>query len=145
MGINTEVVEEKYGVKYIGFYDIPAKTKDGKDTEREHIYVFYQANPKVDLGHSNYLGVFEHYVDIDVPPTIYLTNAKSILEAKYPAHRFEDGTYICTRYRHDYVTGGEGDNFVMLDGGISYARSGGKGANGYVRIVDDHEEFVPYS
>lgn len=136
MSINTQKAEEVYGAKYIGFYDIPDKKLDGSPFIREHVYVFYQPNPNVALGHTHYFGLIERYPD----PRAWICNAAGILDAKYNAHRFEDGTIIASRYRHDYVEKGD----VMIDGGIDYLRSGGKGPNGYVHIVGDHEEFVPY-
>jgi hypothetical protein len=135
MSINIAKVEEKYQVKYIGFYDIPG---------RDELYVFYQANPRTDLGHSNYLGVFVRYMSIISPgmkDEIWLTDGKRILEAKYPARICEDNFILCSRYRHDYVTHGN----AMLDGGLDYTRCHpGYPPNGYVRIVSDREEFVYY-
>jgi hypothetical protein len=130
------LIEEKYKVKYIGYYDIP-----GRDSVR----IFYQSNPRLDLGHSNYLGVILQYrgTDLDIPPEIWLCDGKTILEAKYPAIRFEDGTILCSRYRHDYVTQPNQPG-VFLDGGLDYTRCNPKHRpNGHIVIVDDHEEFVP--
>ena len=128
MGLDISKVEEKYGVKYIGFYDLP----DG----RENVYIFYQPNPKTELGHSNYLGVFINYLTSE----IWLTDGKSILDAKYPARKCEDGFILCSRYRHDYVVHGD----HMLDGGLAYTRCSGGGPNGFVQIIDDKEVFVEY-
>lgn len=127
MSINVPTVEKQYGVKFIGFYDLP--------NGREHVYVFYQANPKTELGHSNYLGVFVDYFR----DAVYLTDAKSILEAKYPAISCGDGKILCSRYRHDYQT----YRHAMIDGGLAYTRCHpGYPPNGYIHIVEDHEEFV---
>lgn len=127
--INIAKAEAHYGAKYIGYYDLP---------DREGPFsVFYQPNPQTDLGHSNYFGLFVH----PVFQHLFITQAKSILEARYPAFRFPDGTILCSRYRHDYVT----HDGLMLDGGLAYLRSGGKAGHGaefgYIRIVGDHEEF----
>lgn len=135
MSINTKAAEEHYGAKYIGFYDFPDKKRDGTAFIREHAYVFYHPNPKTELGHTNYFGLIEGLVD-----QLWICNAIGILDARYPAYRFEDGTYIVSRYRHDYVT----RDGVMLDGGIDYVRyNPAYPPNGHVRIIGDHEEFVP--
>jgi hypothetical protein len=127
-------IEEKYSVKYIGFYDVPDTTRYGEKFIREHVRVFYQPNPKTELGHTNYMGVIIHPVD----ESIWLCNAAGILDAEYPAYMFADGSYISSRYRHDYQTRGD----VMLDGGIDYVRyNPAYPPNGYVKIVRDHEMF----
>jgi hypothetical protein len=125
-----------YEVSYVGYYDIP---------DRESVYVFYQPNPKTELGHSNYLGVLVNYrVSVLTfgdtrNPEIWLCDAKSIVDAKYPAIKFDDGYILCSRFRHDYVTYGD----AMLDGGLSYTRCyPDHPPTGYIRIVDDKEEYV---
>lgn len=141
MSINTAKAAEHYGGKYIGFYDVPDKKRDGTSFIREHVYVFYQPNPQTELGHTHYFGLIEQFDPTDGSPIqIWICNAIGILDARYPAYRFEDGTYIASRYRHDYVTRDD----VMLDGGIDYVRyNPAYPPNGHVRIIGDHEEFVP--
>lgn len=141
MAIDIKKAEALYGARYIGLYDIPNKRRDGTAFIREHVEVFYQPNPKVELGHTHYFGLItRHDYTGMLTGELWICNAAGILDAKYNAHRFEDGTIICSRFRHDYVA----RDGVMLDGGIDYCRSGGLGPNGYIHIVDDHEEFVPY-
>jgi hypothetical protein len=121
-------IEEKYKVKYIGYYDIPS---------HERVYLFYQSNPRTDLGHTNYLAVYWN----PMTEGVYLTDGSSVLGAKYPAISFADGKILCSRYRHDYKE----YNGAMIDGGLDYTRYNPKyPPNGYVHIVDDHEEFVYY-
>lgn len=106
MALNIEVIEKKYNVRYVGFYDIPG---------RDNVYVFYQDNPRLDLGHSNYLGVFiRHRFEED---EVWLCNAKTIEEASYNAISI-NGKMLCSRYHHDFQTEGG----AMIDGGLDYCR-----------------------
>lgn len=115
-------IEQKYGVKYVGFYDLP----DG----REHIEVFYQENPKTELGHSHYMGFFQRN------GVGYVTNAKSIADAKFPALQLDDGTFLVSRYRHDFASNGKD----FIDGGLDYTRSN-RSVNAYMKIIEGKEVF----
>lgn len=130
MGLNIKAIEKHYGVRYVGFYDIPGK---------DHVYVFWHDNPNRDLGHSNYLGAF-----VVGPPeaqTLYVTNAMRIEEAEYNAIEI-NGRFICSRYRHDYQTEGE----AMIDGGLDYARYNPNFPVTHTMIVrNGYEQFVPRS
>lgn len=117
-----EAVENRYGVTYVGFYDIP---------NRDNVYVFYQENPKTELGHSHYMGVF-----FDLDNTPWVTNAKSITEAVYPAIQLKDGSFIVSRYRHNFV---EKDG-KFIDGGLAYTRSN-TSSNAYMKVIDGKEIF----
>jgi len=117
--------ETKYGVEYVGYYDLP----DG----REGIYVFYQKNPRTDLGHSNYMGVF-----FDVTQGWFVTNAKSIVQARFPAIQLPNGKFIVSRYRHDFVQ--DEDTGKFIDGGLDYTRSN-SAVNAYMNIIDGKEIF----
>ena len=120
-------VEEHYGVRYVGFYDLP---------KQDNVWVFYQENPKTELGHTNYMGVFF------IHDEMWVTNAIGITEAKYPAIEVEPGRYIVSRYRHNFVSDEKTGAFI--DGGLAYTRSN-RPSNTYMRVVDGKEIYDPYT
>lgn len=117
-------VEEHTLTKYVGYYDV------GNGRE---LYIFYQENPRTDLGHSNYLGVF-----LGPSNEVYFTNGKDVEKQHYPA-LMEDGELIFTRFTHDMVTNSKGH---FLDGGISYLRTN-KTITGHVVVRDGKEVYIP--
>lgn len=112
----------------MGYYDLP---------NRDGIEVFYQANPKTELGHSNYMGLF-----YDTQGFPWVTNAKSITEAKYPAIEVRPGEFIVSRYRHNYVV--DPDSGAFIDGGLAYTRSN-RSITHYMRVVDGKEVYDRYT
>ena len=128
MGLNIKEIENHYGVSYINFYDIPG---------RDHVHVFYQPNPNLDLGHSHYMGVILKTIDLEGTQEAYLCNAKTIEDALYNAVKVGD-EFIVSRYRHDYKELGG----AMIDGGLDYARYNPNFPVTHVmRIVDGKEVF----
>lgn len=122
-------IEEHYNVRHMGFYDIPGR--DGID-------VFYQENPRRDLGHSNYMGFFYHPVTA-IP---YVCNAATIEAATYPAIRIGD-QFLVSRFRHDYKTHECG---AMIDGGLDYQRINPNFPITHnMVIIDGQEIFLPVS
>lgn len=113
VGINIDAVEKHYGVKYIG--DFCLKNRDGGWCEFPTA-IFYQANPNIELGHSNYLGVFVRQND----NAIMLTNGASAFDDPITGVVANDGEIIYSRYRHDFRTSTDGTAFV--DGGRDYVR-----------------------
>lgn len=118
------LVEESTNTKYVNFYDIGG----GKE-----MYVFYQEDPRTDLGHSNYLGVF-----IKPDRSVWFTNAKSVAEQSYPALK-EDDEIIVTRYTHDFVQNSKGH---FIDGGLDYVRTNAN-LTGHVVVRDGQEVYIP--
>lgn len=109
-GIAT--IEEFYGAKYMGYWC----TKNSKDHWNEvPVDVFYQANPKTELGHSHYFGM---YIQNE---QVMITNAESAFTDPIIGMICEDGEVIVSRYRHDYVEKGD----RMIDGGRDYVRTSG--------------------
>lgn len=128
-GFIISKVEEIYGVKYVGEYDI-------RPGSFSPMLVFYQADPKTELGHSHYMGLYRHAVTAEA----YVTNAAAIVGCEYPAVELEDGSFLVSRYRHDYQAGPRGE---MVDGGIDYTRCNPKfPVRHSVIIVDDREVIV---
>jgi len=123
--LNIKVAEDYYNASYVGFYDIPG---------RDGVHVFYQKNPRYDLGHSEYFGLLIN----PLTEQLYVCNAERITEAKYPAIQFEDGFILCSRYRHDFVSHGD----AFLDGGLDYTRcSPYHRPNGHIQIIEGKEVF----
>jgi hypothetical protein len=124
-----KTAEQRYGGKYIGLYDLP--DREGP------FHVFYQPNPDVSKGHSHYFGLFTRHLD---PTHLYITNAASIVGAKFPAVRLSNGVVITSRYVHDYVEIGG----AMLDGGLAYTRCFPScPPTGHIEIVEAEERYVP--
>ena len=117
-----DMIEQEYGVKHVGYYDLP----DG----REGIEVFYQENPNTELGHSHYMGFFQRN------NRAYVTNALSIVDAEFPALQLDDGTFLVSRYRHNFASNGKD----FIDGGLDYTRSN-RSVNAYMRVVNGKEVF----
>lgn len=126
-----KTTEDHYGVTHVGYYGLP----DGREMD-----VFYQANPNLDLGHSNYMGLFAVPKGNPALPETeadwYVTNAKGIAEATFPAIQLEDGRFIVSRYRHDFVRDEATDAFI--DGGLEYTRSN-RPVNAYMKVIDGKE------
>jgi hypothetical protein len=126
-------IEERYSVRYIGYYEIPLA--DGRISSP--MYVFYQENPKTELGHSHYMGYLAGVFDAK------LVNAVRITEARYPAIIVE-GKIICSRHNHDFqaLTCG-----AMIDGGLGPAQRWNHDfpVNAHIVIRDGREvvEHVP--
>lgn len=118
------LVEESTNTKHVGFYDIGG----GKEME-----VFWQENPRVDLGHSNYLGVFVKH-----DGTVWFTNAKTVADQSYPALK-EGDEVIASRYRHEFVQNSRGH---FIDGGLDYVRTNAN-LTGHVVVKDGQEVYIP--
>lgn len=118
------LVEEQTNTTYMNFYD----TGGGRE-----MYVFYQEDPRLDLGHSNYLGVF-----IKADGSVWFTNAKSIVDQSYPALK-EDDEVIVSRHRHAFVENSKGH---FIDGGLDYVRTNAN-LTGHVVVKDGQEVYIP--
>lgn len=128
-GFIVDEVEKRYGARYVGYYDIPPG--------RGPLLVFWQENPRTDLGHDNYFALYRELLS----GTPYITSAKSIRDAVYPAIEVEPGKFMVSRFRHDYQTHPSG---AMLDGGLDYTRYNPQfPVTHQMRIVDGREVFEP--
>ena len=129
--INVEVIEEKYNAVYIG--DFCLKTTDGGWSEFP-IAIFYQPNPDIEAGHTNYFGIFvnEHH-------QIIITNGESAFSEPINGLITDNGTVIYSRYRHDYVTSKNGELFI--DGGRDYCRFGGSHSR-LVKLLIDKDKLI---
>jgi hypothetical protein len=121
-------IEGHYNAKYVGLYDLP--DREGP------FYVFWVDSPDRSLGHDNYFGIFQH----GLTGLTYITNAKSIRKARFPAIKLGEDKYLVSRFRHDYVS--EGDAF--LDGGLAYVRyNPSYPATHTMRVVAGYEIYSP--
>ena len=103
-------VEEKYKCSYIG--DFCIKDKYGNWTNNP-IAIFYQENPKIELGHSHYMGLFSYYDD-----RISICNGESAFSEPLTGVLTDSGYILVSCYRHHYNN--EGNDFI--DGGRDYIR-----------------------
>lgn len=128
-------LEQHYNVKFVVVTQV--KTCDGNWTDGE-FYIFYQANPDKQMGHSHYMGYgFDKtggYVFNALP---YVNSLGGISAVKNSL----TGEVIYSKYRHDYVTM-ESDPNIFIDGGRNYTRMGGSGTPVTLQIVDDELKIV---
>lgn len=142
-------VEAIKNARYIGLYDLP--DREGP------FYVFWQDEVpeefRDDPRYDNYFGLIWRHsreqlaqmarsdpeADNALQPLLYITGARSIRDAVFSAYEYAPGQFICSRYRHDYVTV-PGDPSKMLDGGLAYVRSSVAPTH-TMRIVDGVEVF----
>lgn len=128
-------VEEKYNASFVGYFSI--KDKDGKYTDSP-VEVYYQPNPKTELGHTNYFGLFQR------DGTTFICNAASAFEEPISGIKAENGNIIFSGHNHDYRR--SSDNSVFVDGGRSYLRCGFSGSPPeQVQLVIDKDRLVPYT
>jgi len=106
-------VEELRNARYMGYWC--TKRSDGESWNETPVDVFYQPNPDIEAGHSNYFGL--HIRD----GTLFITDAKSCFSEPIIGSICEDGEIIVSRYRHDYIE----KKGAMIDGGRDYTRTNG--------------------
>jgi len=131
VGINVDAVEARYNCTYIG--DFCLKTVGGGWCEAPAA-IFYQPDPNRDLGHTNYMGVFERYGHI------YLTCGDSAFSGPIIGVVADDGEIVYSRFRHDYRTSSDGS--VFIDGGRDYVRRGLNDKTVQLEMVDGELRVV---
>lgn len=101
-------IEEYYKAFYMGFWEL----KSGRA-----VRVFFQPEPKVDLGHSNFFGIF-----VGLDDHIYICNAKSAFETPMAGiMNPKTAEVIVSQSNHDFRTFKGGGN-THIDGGRVYTR-----------------------
>ena len=119
-------IEKHYGAEYMGYWTIQETNGNWSNSP---VDVFYQPNPDVSKGHSNYFGMFHDY------RKVMICNAESAFSESITGILTDDGEVIVSRYRHDCVIKED----YMIDGGRDYTRSsGGK----FVNVTVKNGEFV---
>ena len=108
---DIDIVNKQYGSTFVGYF--PTKLKGGG--WGNVAAVFYQPNPKTELGHSNYFGL---YVDDYNPGVIF--NADYITKG-WTGAKADNGELLWSEYRHDFHTSEDGS--VWVDGGFDYTRT----------------------
>lgn len=121
------IVEKNYGATYMGAWAV--KTKDGGWSEQP-VEVFYQPNPDISKGHTNYFGLFTE------GGHLLITNAESAFSEPIIGVVTKDGEVLVSRYRHDMQT--QGDD--MIDGGRDYLRCNANAKT--VTITVDGSQFI---
>ena len=107
--VKIDGVLEKYPTaKYVGQFPLKQKswTNEVKFTDW-CVDVFYEPNPKVELGHGHYFAVY---------PSIghrYITGAEHVEQLMLNVYTDSNGDYIYSRYQHDFRSFDE----VSIDGG----------------------------
>jgi len=120
-------VEDLRNAKYMGYWC--TKRLDGKSWNESPVDVFYQYNPDIEAGHSNYFGIFLQN------DSVYITDAKSCFSEPIVGSICEDGEVIVSRYRHDYVA----KKGAMIDGGRDYTRTN---MCKTAKVIVDGDKFV---
>jgi hypothetical protein len=123
-------IESMRNATYMGYWC--GKTKDGQWAERP-LDVFYQADPDVEAGHSNYFGLIVN------PATnqVLIADAKSCF-AQPIAGIVEEGVVYASRYRHDMVITPSGGS---VDGGRDYTKTGASPTLVNITVSGDTFEF----
>jgi hypothetical protein len=118
-------IENNYHVKYVGVFCLG----DGKQWRNDPIDIFYQPNPNVELGHSNYMGYFISNGHG------YLTNgAGAVVGVTFDAAVAKDGEIIYSSYRHDCQVSADGT--AWIDGGRDYTRRGECAMTQFIVVED---------
>lgn len=107
-GIDVGAVLVKYHTaKYVGQF--PLKGRDGFTDY--HADVFYEPNPKRELGHSNYFAVYTQMRGV------YITGAEHVEELMLSVYTDSEGDFIYSRYQHDFRSFKTSTGDVSIDGG----------------------------
>lgn len=122
------LLEDKYNAEYMGYWCI--KDANGNWTESP-VDVFYNANPDVSKGHSNYFGIYRQN------GTLMICDAKSAFVDPLIGLPCEDGEVLISKYRHDYV---EKDG-KSIDGGRDYLRTSNIAECINVFVIDGEFKF----
>ena len=127
-----KIIEEKYNAVHMGFWC--TKRLDGQSWNEIPVDVFYQPNPDVTKGHTNYFGMYYKSIDGEVIRTLCIINAESAFSEPIVGALINDEV-IVSRYRHDYLSRGG----IFVDGGRDYLRTNSKDL---VSVTVNGSEFV---
>lgn len=130
--IDISIVEKKHGAKYLGYWSIERGRGRGWAGP---VDVFYQPNPKTELGHSSYFGLF--VVDVG---KLYITDAKSFCPFDGMTALKCGDEVIVSHYRHDMRPSQDGK--AWIDGGRDYTRRGKVGTYGRLFVEDGKFIFI---
>jgi hypothetical protein len=107
--INIEVVLKHYPTaKYVGQF--PLRDNRGEFTDF-HAEVFYEPNPKTELGHSNYFAVYPR------DGVAYITGASHVEKLLLAVYEDKEGDLIYSRFQHDFRSFESKTGKIMIDGG----------------------------
>ncbi len=123
--IDIDAVEETYNGTYVG--DFCIKQTSGSWTETP-IAIFYQPNPKVELGHTHYFGIYVSHQN-----QVFIMDGQSAFEDGITGAIADNGEVIFSRFRHHFTTSQDGS--ISIDGGRDYTKLVGKIDNATSRIV----------
>lgn len=133
-----ETAEKMYNAKYMGYWSIKDRHNQWTTTPVE---VFYQPNPDISKGHSNYFGLYIKYSSYEnnfAPTTVYICNAQSAFEEPIAAF-IENDIIYASRYRNDFTFTPSGK---ILDGARDYTRINLETKKDLVYITVDKDSFV---
>lgn len=103
------------GSRYL--FDTELKGSNGQWTNLP-LATFYEPNPKFELGHTHYFGIYRH----PVMKSFMIVEASASLDADIIAIASQNNELIHSRYGHDYRS--SKDETVFIDGGRSSTRYG---------------------
>lgn len=122
-------IEEMRNATYMGYWC--GKTKEGGWAERP-LDVFYQPDPDVEKGHTNYFGL------IVKGGQVLITDASSCFSEPMSGVLENDTIYV-SRYRHDFVQTPGGK---IIDGGRDYTKTNAGVGIVTVTVNGDQFEFA---
>ena len=124
--VDISVIEKVYNAQYIGYWAIKGRAQNWTDMPVE---VFYQPEPNVEEGHSNYFGIY-----LDQFDRLMICDAASFCPPEGIMVTVVNDEVVASHYRHDMRYSSSGAAF--MDGGRDYARSNGAGVFGAMTVKD---------
>ena len=112
-GLDIKKISNKYNSTYLGDFCI----KQSKGWTEVPVSVFYNPNPDISKGHSNYFGL---YIE-NQSGMIIICNAESAFSEPFNAIKIGSERYAVSCYRHDYWE--SKNRKYMIDGGRDYLRT----------------------
>ena len=109
--LNIDKIEQKFNVKYIGDFCIKTKQSNWGNFP---VSIFYQEKPKIELGHTHYLGVYYN----SLISKAVLVNGESAFSKNIVGVIADNGQIVISSYRHGFIT--SDDESVSIDGGRDY-------------------------
>lgn len=107
-GVDVGAVLTKYPTaQHVGQF--PLKLRGGFSDF--HAEVFYEPNPKIELGHSNYFAIYTPMGGV------YIIGAEHVEKLVLSVYTDSEGDFIYSRFQHDFRSFKTSAGEVSIDGG----------------------------
>ncbi len=125
-------LSERYQARYLGCWCV--KQRDGSWSDVP-VDVFYQPKPNLDLGHTNYFGVFLY------EQHTMMIAADSAFSEPMTGVLLKSGEVLVSRFRHDYQC----KQGIGIDGGRDYVKVSMGATQVDVQVLDGEFRFNEYA